>query len=79
VTHEPWALSEDGQVELAPVLDWETGIADHHKDAILRIWFQVGREQCNEDVQLQLTPFQVKELRAALERLERDLAQSSAN
>jgi hypothetical protein len=70
---EEWARQPDGKLEISPIVDWETAIEDKSA-ALLRIWFQVGRQPFNEDVQLQLSPVQVTGLRAALERLERELA-----
>jgi hypothetical protein len=75
---EDWFRSQDGSIELCPVLDWETGVADCGKDGMLRLWFQIGNQQCNEDVQLQLNADQVKDLLAALRRLEVQLARPRA-
>jgi hypothetical protein len=69
---EEWARQHDGTLETSPIVDWETGVEGQSAAALLRIWFQVGK--LNEDVQLLLSPVQVAGLRAALERLERELA-----
>ncbi|MGE3831716.1 MAG: hypothetical protein AB7F76_12045 [Parvibaculaceae bacterium] len=73
--NEEWARRADGKIELSPVVDWDTGVEAKSVAAILRIWFQVG-EKHSEDVQLQLSPIQVKGLRAALERLEKELVEN---
>lgn len=73
--NEEWARRADGKIELSPVVDWDTGVEAKSVAAILRIWFQVGGEQYNEDVQLQLSPIQVTGLRVALERLEKELVE----
>jgi hypothetical protein len=73
--NEEWVCRADGKIELSPVVDWETGVEGRSVAAILRIWFQVGREH-SEDVQLQLSPVQVTGLRVALEHLEKALVES---
>jgi hypothetical protein len=79
MTDEKWAREQDGKLEVSPIVDWETGIEDESAAALFRIWFQVGKEQFVEDVQLQLSPVQVTGLRAALERLEKELATARSN
>jgi hypothetical protein len=74
MTDDKWAREQDGTLEVSPIVDWETGIEDESAAALFRIWFQVGKERLVEDVQLQLSPIQVTGLRAALERLEKELA-----